>query len=368
MPQSKITTREAIILVVTVIVSHTIVSLPKTLLSTAKSAVIINMIYVGIIAILLGYVIYRLFRQFHGQDIIDISHFLGGPWLQKIVGFIFISYFVSSSAFLLRNLCEGIKIIYFPYTNVTYILLTFVVVLCITNTFTFRSNVKTISLILPIVFVSILLLFFGNAKNFSVERMLPILGDGIYQTFVVGLGNLAAFGGIACLYFLPPYLKEPQKFKKIAMLSVGISAIYLIFCVSTILFTFSFFVNVDEVLPLYSAARYIEFGTFFQRLESLFLLIWLLEICSYLCIANRFSMAIFQKITNLKQLKPLAFLFPLLQFAIALIPRNYAVSRYFEDTLYPYLVLGINLIMSFVILFLANLKKKQKKVGVVSHE
>jgi spore germination protein (amino acid permease) len=367
MPQSKITTREAIILVVTVIVSHTIVSLPKTLLSTAKSAVIINMIYVGIIAILLGYVIYRLFRQFHGQDIIDISNFLGGPWLQKIVGFVFIAYFISSSAFLLRNFCEGIKIIYFPFTSVTYIILLFVVVLCITNTFTFRSNAKTISLILPIVLVSVILLFFGNAKHFSIERMLPILGDGLYQTFVVGLGNLAAFGGIGCLYFLPPYLKEPQKFKKISMLSVGVAAIYLIFCVSTLLFTFSFFVNVDEVLPLYSAARYIEFGTFFQRLESLFLLVWMLEICSYLCIANRFSMAIFQKITNLKKLKPLAFLFPLLLFAIAMIPKNYAISRYLEDSIYPYLVLGINLVLTFTILILANSKKNRKKVGV-THE
>ena len=44
MTDSKITTKEAIMLVVTVFVAHTIVSLPQNLLSSAKSAIILNLI------------------------------------------------------------------------------------------------------------------------------------------------------------------------------------------------------------------------------------------------------------------------------------------------------------------------------------
>lgn len=126
---------------------------------------------------------------------------------------------------------------------------------------------------------------------------------------------------------------------------------------------FSFFINVDEVLPLYAAARYIEFGNFFQRLESIFMLIWILEICCYLSIVNRFAINTFKKITNIQSSKILAFIFPIIIFATSLIPKNYAISRFIKDSVYKYLVLIVVFIISLSILILANIKKK-RNLGV----
>ena len=200
-------------------------------------------------------------------------------------------------------------------------------------------------------------------NKFVPERVLPIFGDGLFSTFVLGLGNLAAFGGITFLYFLPPHLKQPEKMKKIALVSIGISAVYLILCVSTLLFMFSFFMNTNEITPLYNATRYIEFGTFFQRLEAVFLLIWILAYACYMSIVSKFSMVIFKKLTHIETKKPLIDLFGLLILGISLIPKNYAISDQFETQIYPYLVLGITFVLGFSILALANrMKKKQKKV------
>ena len=220
MPDLKITTKQAIMLVVTVIVSHTIVTLPATLLQETKSATILNLIYVSILALVLAYLIYKLFKKFQGQDIIDISEYLGGSLLKNIVGAIFIVYFLSSSGILLRNFAEALKVIYFPNTNIAFIILAFIVTLCYTNTLHFSSNVKGVSIILPIVIISIIFLFIGNIQNFSFQRALPILGDGIYNTFIYGIENIVAFGGISCLYFIPPLLKQPEKMKKIAITSI----------------------------------------------------------------------------------------------------------------------------------------------------
>ena len=46
------------------------------------------------------------------------------------------------------------------------------------------------------------------------------------------------------------------------MISIGLSIVYLIICVAIILLTFTFLLKVDEIMPLYSAARYVEFGSF----------------------------------------------------------------------------------------------------------
>ncbi len=364
MTDTKITSKEAIMIVVTIFVSHTIVTLPQNLLSNTKSATLINLLYVGIIAIFIAYLIFRLLKNFASLDIIDISHYLGGSVLKNIVGIIFIAYFILTSSNLLREFCEGLRVAFFPMTNILFVLVPFIIVLFITNSLSFGSNVKTISLIFPIVLISVVFLFFGNFDNFSFGRMFPILGKGFSDTFITGISNIFAFSGISCLYFIPPYLKEPHKMKRICLSSVLIGLLYFLFCTATILLLFSFFVDVDEVLPLYSAASYIEFGVFFQRVETFFMLIWILEIGCYLIVTNRFSISIFQKMTNLKIQKPLAMIFPLLILGFSLLPKNYSVIRFLETNIYAYFIIGIVFVLGIAILLLANLKKrKEGKLG-----
>lgn len=165
------------------------------------------------------------------------------------------------------------------------------------------------------------------------------------------------------LYFLPPLLKDAKKFKKIAFTSIIISAIYLIIAISILLFMFVFFQDVDEIMPLYSAAAYIEFGTFFQRLDSLFLLLWTLSFACYLSIVTKFSIYIFKKVTNIKEIKPIVYPLSFIMIGISLIPKNYAESRFYETQIYPYIMIGLVFFLSLIILLLAYFKKR-KKVGV----
>lgn len=361
MPKTKIGTTEAIMMILTTVVIHSILSLPKTILTSQKSASILNVIYVSIIAIIVACLIFKLFKKFPGLDIIDISEQLGGKFFKNIIGIVFMSFFIVSSSILLRNFCESIKIVYYPMTDIIFIIGIFVVSVCIANSLDFSASLKTNLIVLPIVFASIMFLFFANMKNFSTEKIFPVLGDGVYNTFVTGLINLSAFSGISFLYFLPPLLKEPKHFKNISLTSVGLTAIYLLLTVATLLFMFSFFLDINEIMPLYNAARYIEIGSFLQRLESLFLLIWILAFACYLSIATKFAMGIFKKLTNITTKKPLNNICGLLIFAIALLPSNYAVSQQFESKIYPYLVIGVVFVLGIGILILANLFKRKHK-------
>ncbi|MCI8637157.1 MAG: GerAB/ArcD/ProY family transporter [Clostridia bacterium] len=361
MTKSKIGTLESIMLVLTIVITHTISSLPREILVSTKSASLINLMFVSILVILFAYLISKLFKKFPGSDIIDVSEFLGGKVFKIIVGVIFISYFLVSSSILLRNFCESLKIIYYPMTNILFIIAMFVIAICTANRLDFNASLKTNLLILPLVLASMVFLFFSNMNKFSPERIFPIFGDGLFDTFVLGLGNIASFGGVAFLYFLPPYMKQPEKLKKVSMISIGLSAIYLILCVATLLFMFSFFIDTNEITPLYNATRYIEFGSFFQRLESVFLLIWILAFACYLSIVIKFSMSIFKKLTNIETKKPLVDIFGLLILAITLLPKNYAISENFELKIYPCLVIGIVFFLGGSILLLANLVKNKQK-------
>ena len=359
MVKTKISSLEAIMLILTLVISHSILSLPNEILTKYNSASLLNLLYLGIIATLISLLIVNLFKHFPGLDIVDISNVLGGTWLRNAIGITFIIYFILTSSVLLRDFCESIKIIYYPITNITFIVAFVVIAVCIANSLNFNATIKTNRIILPLALISIVFLFITNINNFRPQRIFPILGSGFFNTFILGLSNIASFGGIAYLYFLPPLLKNPTDFKKIAVTSMITTTVYLIFTVATLLFIFSFFLNISEISPLYNATRYIEFGSFFQRLESVFLLIWILVFTCYLSISLKMATYIFQKLTNLNDSKTLVPILGLLTFGIAIIPNNLAISQFFENNIYPSLMIGIVLFLSLGILILANFYKKR---------
>ena len=291
----------------------------------------------------------------------DISEYLGGKTFNKIVGLFFIAYFIISSSILLREFCEAIKILYYPMTNIFFVILFFIIAIAITNKLELSATLKTNFIIVPLVLISGVFLFIANIKNFNYATIYPILGEGFIDTFVLGIGNIYSFSSITALYFIPPLLKKAKDLKKISIVSVVVYITYLILTVCTLAFMFSYFMVEDSSLSLYAAARYIQIGTFFVRLESIFLLIWIILFACYLSIACKFSMLVFKKITNIKEFKVLAYPIAILVLAISLIPSTYASVKQYESNIYPCVSIAFNYIFCILVLIFANLKRRKER-------
>ena len=102
----KIGTKEAMCLILTVAVAHTIISTPRDLLASMKSAVLLNLIFVTFILLGIVLLIVSLFKNFPGSDILDISEYLGGKIFKRILGILFVSYFIVSSSLLLKQVAQ----------------------------------------------------------------------------------------------------------------------------------------------------------------------------------------------------------------------------------------------------------------------
>ena len=64
MENSKITPAEAISIVLGVFVAYTLVALPRSMLESTKTATLINIIYVGLIALFITFLIYKWIIKF----------------------------------------------------------------------------------------------------------------------------------------------------------------------------------------------------------------------------------------------------------------------------------------------------------------
>ena len=367
MTDKKIGNFEAIALILTVIVNHVFLNLPKNIIASTSSASIINVIYISLIAVLIGYLICKLLEKFPRLDILDIANFLGGKWLKITTGILFLSYFLFSVSTVLRSFSEGLKIIFFPRTPIAAIMILFLLTIVITNKIGSQAIIRSNLFMMPVFLFSIFFIFFANIGNFTIQRMLPILGNGAFTTFFSGLSNLFAFGGFAYLYLLPPYLKDDKGLKKITFISIIASGICLLFSVATLLFLSPNSVITEEISPLYLASRNIEFGRFLQRLDAVFLLFWIISLTAYLSISFAFATRVFQKLLNLEYTKWYTGLFALFIFGFALIPKNMYQLLFIEGTIYQYVVLILIFGISLALLILANIKYYilEKKKGAV---
>lgn len=315
----------------------------------------------------IAYLISHLLKSFPGLDIFDIAHFLGGKWLKKIIGILFICYLLFTVSVVLRSFSETLKIIFFPRTPVRVIMLLLLIAIVIVNKLNFRAMIRTNLFFMPAVLFSIFFIFVTNFGNYTIQRAFPLIGNGVSTTFFSGLSNLFAFGGISYLYFVPTHLKAFKDYKKIALSSVAISGLFLLLSVTTVLLLFPIVAATEEVLPLYLASRFIEFGRFFQRLDAVFVFIWIISMVSYLSIASYFGTHIFQKIAGLQYNKWVIGIFTTLAFGFALLPQNLQQLSMLENEIYKYIILILVIGVGLGVLILANIKYciQQKKKGLV---
>lgn len=360
MDKIKLSNFEAISSILIITISHSILTLPKTIIRSTGAASILNIIYVSFIAFVVVLLISKLLKKFPGLDIIDISELLGGKVLKVVVGVMFLIYITFISSVLLRTFANCLQIVYYPMTDLIFIISLFIIGVAIACHFNFDSVFRSNTLIIPIVILSIIFLFIANTKHFNFSNIFPIFGNGIDATFITGASNIFAFGGIAFLYLLPSKLKNSNQFKKLSIISIAISSVYLLLTIASILFMFNPMSFTNELLPLYSAVRYIEFGTFFQRLDSVFLLIWILSFCCYLGTAINFSMSTFKKITNIKNSKLIIFPFVLVILACSLVPKDESITIFLESTVYKYAFLIFIIAFCLLLLFAANLKRRKE--------
>ena len=182
MENAKLSSQEAISFILILILNTIVFSADKIIAQDISSAALINSIYITILALIITFVITVLYKNFVGYDILDISETIGGKVLKIIIGIIYMLYFVLLSSIILRKISDCLQIIYYPMTNIVYIIVLFIIATGIICSFKnhgiFKAN-KIFSIIISIVPVCSLICgvcIYGNALGYkvNVENIMPV--------------------------------------------------------------------------------------------------------------------------------------------------------------------------------------------------
>lgn len=355
--RQKIGNTEAILFILIVMVNKILLNMPKEIIKQSRTGAPINIIFTGIIAVLLAIIICKLFKKFSNEDIIDIAEYLGKKPLKIILGTVFIVLFTIPTITCIYEFTNLLQGIYFPNSPVSLLLLFFLVSMAVANKKGFKAIAKANVIVVIFILISLIIILGGTVEDFNTTRLNPILGESVEKTFLEGAQNVFSYGGLIYLLFLVPFLKNKKDFTKIGIISIAISGIFLLFSALTLLMLFPFISDSEELMSMYLLTRCIQFGEFLQRTDAIFIFLWIISAFSYLSISLMFITNIFKKMTKCESTEIINYPFLGLFFGLLVLFENQSLFRFLETVIYKYLLLAV-LGISLIILILANFKRK----------
>lgn len=357
---AKLEKLEAIALIALIMTNKIILNLPKILLTSIGTSAWINAIYVSLITLIAIFLVIRLFKNFPGYDILDVSNYLGGKLLKGIMAVGYIFLFIANCVLIVRSFSESIKVIYFQSLPLISIILFFIISACLANLFGLKVLAKTNLIIAPLALISLFVIILSSVQNFIPQRLFPILGHGFNTTFIEGSSNVFIFSILAYLFLISPMLKQQNDFKKISVISVLVSAFYLISSIICLQLVFPFIYETKEHLSIYLLIRMARSGDIVQRFTSIFFFIWILSVLCYISISLYFAMHVTKKTTNLSNPKSVNYCFGSLILGFSLVIGDFSKYTIFlEKILKPTLAIYL-FIVNILVLILANIKYKVK--------
>lgn len=305
-----------------------------------------------------GLLIVKLFKNFLGLDIVDISEFLGGKLLKILVGILCIIFLITESAFLTRMFSKNLLLVYFENYPIGFIILIFLFVAVVANLLGKKSIIKSNTIITPIAIISVLLTFIFVIDLLRIERPLPIFGNGAEKIFLTGASNIFAFNGLFFLFFISPMLEKKEDTSKVTFMSILICGILLILSIATLVYAFSDIYSINRISPIYFIIINSKLTAFLERPEVIFIFIWTTALMSFLSIAVMFCLSILKKLTNIREAKSLAPAICTIIFVLSMVIDNVFTLEEIANAFYKYS--SLILIFGIFTIILIRCKHKRK--------
>ncbi|NLA59313.1 MAG: endospore germination permease [Firmicutes bacterium] len=248
----------------------------------------------------------HLAKMFPGRTIIQYSQEILGPWLGRLVGFIFIVFFLQQSAHAVRVAADAYVTTIMPETP----LIVFILIMTFLSSNCARSGLEVLAraadIVFPLVLVLLVLILVLPINNVDLLNLLPVAAYGWGSIVEATFSSFAVFGELVVMTMLFPYLDEAKGAGGLAVRTVLLAG--FLFTWFSIIVALVFGPAVGSlILPAFSLSRAIEFAFVVERVEVIPLVAWTLGAGVKQTVFLWASMLGIAQLFNLSEMKSLAY-------------------------------------------------------------
>lgn len=223
-----------------------------------------------------GLIIVRLARRFPEQTIIQYAGLVAGRIPGKIIGLIYILYFLFFiNTLVIRFFGELLVNIFMPETP----LVIFLAGIVFAAAYAVRCGLEVLAraneILHPVALSIALLLVVLLFPEMEFKNFTPVLENGIMPVFKGTYLALVYFGEVIALGMLLPYLNQRRQMEGIIFKGFLLIVLFQLLSVLTSIAVFGAMMARIEV-PAILGARLISIGGLIERVEPLVLLMWIM--------------------------------------------------------------------------------------------
>lgn len=267
---------------------------------------------------------YLLLKRFPGKNVVEIYDITLGRGIGFVFSLTLMLTFLIFSSINTREFIDVIKVYSFPYTPPGFLAGALVAVVAVSAYLGLETIARVAKLAAYVglsAYAALLILSVGYSK---FAHLFPILGYGLGKTVTTAFLWTSAFGEVIILAVFAGSLQGTPHIKKAGFTSLVFSGLLLAFGQISFLLVFSYTSTVEVTAPLYVLVRLINYGNFFQRLDPLYLILWVIITIIDISILFYTAMSIYCKMFRLNDPRPLIIPMAILVFVIASYPKDYS--------------------------------------------
>lgn len=323
MTKSQIGAREMIALLTMFVTTNAFLGYPEAISRSGLEAAWMEPLLSGALALVLFIIVQWLIRRyFRGLDFIEIAKESFGRGFAIIVALLCVVYLVASTASVMREFEENVITTVLPTTPILLVGLLYIVAVWYMAYCGLEGIARTSLILLPILFVGIFAVCLLTMNWWRPFLLLPFWGAGTGAIEAGSLRYASVFGNVLLLCIIYPHAHNPKSFRAIGIISIMLAALLLGGFEAVFHMVFGPIQASKMPFHLYQLARMIYLGRFFQRMESIFVFLWVTSAVVKMALTLWASAYLLGSAFRWPVIRPILPALALICFCCSMIPKN----------------------------------------------
>lgn len=361
MNREVISGRQLVALVFTFIVATTTLFLPSFLTRKSGQDDWIAALVAGLVGVIIVLVVTAVGLKYPELTLIEYSEIILGKWFGKLIGLLFIVFYIHMASMTIREVSAAINTTILTSSSLESI----TIILFIICAYVVKKGLEVITrlniLILMITFSGMFICLAFLLKDMNIELLTPVLSNGMLPVLKVSVSPAGLFGEVVSIAFLIPFINKPKETRICSIIGVLWASVTLAFFVTLCVMVFGANLAANLTFPILEAVRYINILDYFQHVEIIFLIPWILSNIIKVCFLYYITVFIISKWFKLKNVSTLVLPVGLLLYSISLSLFNNNTDMFdFISKVLGYYYLPFELGIPLLLLMIGAIREKRR--------
>jgi len=357
--KGKISTHQAILLSLTVIMSPSVRFIPNFTATKAKQAAWVSPAFSFLIIFLFLYVVYAIVDKYQDTPFSEVMNDICGVVIGKILLSLYIIWLTVLTTFYVRYYAERLLTTVMPYIN-NYL---FTVIMLISVAIMVRKSIVALvrmnELMLPIFVLVFVGCFVFSIFKIQVKNFLPVSRLDVIPISKAGIGIVGMWGYLPFIFLFSGMIHSKKDIKKYGLKSVlfltSVTVPLIAMCIGML------GPKIIETMPIpfFVAVKQISLFDTIERIESIVVTIWIFSDLLLISLFISMLLEMFKSLFRLSDTCSLTGIYCIFLFFLSFyLARDIFELECFSSQIYIYVNVIFLIILPTLVFFVGKLRKK----------